>query len=157
MHKPLLAALLLAAAVAAHATPAPDFTLRTLDGAPLRLAEQRGQVVLVNFWASWCAPCKLEMPHLNRLAHKYRDTGVVLLAVNVDDDPQKAAAEAKKLGISFPVLLDTAKTASRAYQLQAMPTTVLVDRDGKVRHVHLGYRPGYEQTYDEQLRALVKE
>ena len=121
------------------------------------LLAQRGQVVLVNFWASWCAPCKVEMPHLNRLADKYRDTGVVLLAVNVDDDPKKAAAEARKLGINFPVLLDTAKTASKAYQLQAMPTTVLVDRDGKVRHVHQGYRAGYEQTYDEQLRALVKE
>ena len=60
-------------------------------------------------------------------------------------------------GINFPVLLDTAKTASKAYQLQAMPTTVLVDRDGKVRHVHQGYRAGYEQTYDEQLRALVEE
>ena len=155
--KTLFAAALLASTLAAHATPAPDFTLKTLDGPALRLAEQRGQVVLVNFWASWCAPCKVEMPHLNRLADKYRDTGVVLLAVNVDDDPKKAAAEAKKLGINFPVLLDTAKTASKAYQLQAMPTTVLVDRDGKVRHVHQGYRAGYEQTYDEQLRALVKE
>ena len=155
--KTLFAAALLASTLAAHATPAPDFTLKTLDGPALRLAEQRGQVVLVNFWASWCAPCKVEMPHLNRLADKYRDTGVVLLAVNVDDDPKKAAAEARKLGINFPVLLDTAKTASKAYQLQAMPTTVLVDRDGKVRHVHQGYRAGYEQTYDEQLRALVKE
>ena len=155
--KTLFAAVLLAAAASVHATPAPDFTLKTLDGPALRLAEQRGQVVLVNFWASWCAPCKVEMPHLNRLADKYRDTGVVMLAVNVDDDPKKAAAEARKLGINFPVLLDTAKTASKAYQLQAMPTTVLVDRDGKVRHVHQGYRAGYEQTYDEQLRALVKE
>jgi len=155
--KTLFAAALLASTLAAHATPAPDFTLKTLDGPALRLAEQRGQVVLVNFWASWCAPCKVEMPHLNRLADKYRDIGVVLLAVNVDDDPKKAAAEARKLGINFPVLLDTAKTASKAYQLQAMPTTVLVDRDGKLRHVHQGYRAGYEQTYDEQLRALVKE
>ena len=155
--KTLFAAALLASTLAAHATPAPDFTLKTLDGPALRLAEQRGQVVLVNFWASWCAPCKVEMPHLNRLADKYRDIGVVMLAVNVDDDPKKAAAEARKLGINFPVLLDTAKTASKAYQLQAMPTAVLVDRDGKVRHVHQGYRAGYEQTYDEQLRALVKE
>lgn len=155
--KTLFAAVLLATTLAAHATSAPDFTLKTLDGPALRLAEQRGQVVLVNFWASWCAPCKVEMPHLNRLADKYRDTGVVLLAVNVDDDPKKAAAEARKLGINFPVLLDTAKIASKAYKLEAMPTTVLVDRDGRVRHVHQGYRAGYEQTYDEQLRALVKE
>ncbi len=150
-----IAALLAAAASAA--APAPDFTLQTLDGPALRLAEQRGQVVLVNFWASWCAPCKVEMPHLNALADKYRGSGVLLVGINVDDDPKKAAAEAHKLGINFPVLLDTAKTVSRAYKLDAMPTTVLVDRDGQLRHVHQGYRPGYEQTYDAQIRALVKE
>lgn len=150
-------ALLAASAWPAHAAPAPDFTLKSLDGPALRLAEQRGQVVVVNFWASWCAPCKVEMPHLNKLADKYRDTGVVLLGVNVDDDPAKAAAEARKLGIRFPVLLDTAKQVSRAYRLDAMPTTVLVDRDGQVRYVHQGYRAGYEQVYDEQIRSLVKE
>jgi peroxiredoxin len=155
--KTLIAALALLAAGAATATPAPDFTLRTLDGPALRLAEQRGQVVLVNFWASWCAPCKVEMPHLNALADKYRHTGVVLVGINIDDDPKKAAAEARKLGIRFPVLLDTDKTASKAYKLEAMPTTVLVDRDGQVRHVHQGYRPGYETTYDAQIRALVTE
>jgi peroxiredoxin len=155
--KTLIAALALLAAGAAMATPAPDFTLKTLDGPALRLAEQRGQVVLVNFWASWCAPCKVEMPHLNALADKYRHTGVVLVGINIDDDPKKAAAEARKLGIRFPVLLDTDKTASKAYKLEAMPTTVLVDRDGQVRHVHQGYRPGYETTYDAQIRALVTE
>jgi peroxiredoxin len=157
--KTLLAALALltATALPAAASPAPDFTLKTLDGPALRLAEQRGQVVLVNFWASWCAPCKGERPHLNALADKYRNTGVVLVGINVDDDPKKAAAEAQKLGIRFPVLLDTDKAASKAYKLEAMPTTVLVDRDGQVRHVHQGYRPGYEATYDAQIRALVKE
>jgi peroxiredoxin len=159
--KTLIATLTLLAAVAATApaaaSPAPDFTLKTLDGPALRLAEQRGQVVLVNFWASWCAPCKVEMPHLNALADKYRHTGVVLVGINVDDDPKKAAAEARKLGIRFPVLLDTDKAASKAYKLEAMPTTVLVDRDGRVRHVHQGYRPGYETTYDAQIRALVTE
>ena len=146
-----------ALAVVTPQAPAPDFTLKTAEGRKLRLAEQRGQVVLVNFWASWCAPCKVEMPHLNALADKYRNTGVVLVGINVDDDPKKAAAEAQKLGIRFPVLLDTDKAASKAYRLEAMPTTVLVDRDGRVRHVHQGYRPGYEATYDAQIRALVKE
>jgi peroxiredoxin len=145
-------------AAAAHAAgPAPDFTLKTAAGPNLRLAEQRGQVVMVNFWATWCAPCKQEMPHLNALYDKYRSTGFVLLGVNVDDDPAKAMAEAAKLGIKFPVLLDTAKAVSRAYALNAMPTTVVIDRDGQVRHVHQGYRNGMEQLYDQQVRALVKE
>lgn len=145
------------AAAARAASPAPDFTLKTAAGPNLRLAEQRGQVVMVNFWATWCAPCKLEMPHLNALYDKYRSTGFVLLGVNVDDDPAKAVAEAARMGIKFPVLLDTAKTVSKAYALNAMPTTVVIDRDGKVRHVHQGYRAGMEQLYDQQVRALVKE
>jgi peroxiredoxin len=77
--------------------------------------------------------------------------------VNVDDDPKKAAAEAAKLGIKFPVLLDSMKAVSKLYGLNAMPTTVLIDRDGNVRQVHLGYRNGVEATYDQQIRALVTE
>jgi len=155
----LAAAILLNAPVrqAQAANPAPDFTLKTLGGPNLRLNEQRGQVVLLNFWATWCAPCKQEMPHLNRLHDKYRDAGFVLLGINVDDDPAKAALDAAKLGIKFPVLLDGAKTVSKLYGLNAMPTTVVIDRDGRVRHVHQGYRNGLEVVYDQQIRALVKE
>jgi peroxiredoxin len=144
----------------AAATPAgplaPDFTLRSVDGRNLRLHEQRGQVVLVNFWATWCGPCRIEMPHLNRLYDKYRDAGFVLLGVNVDDDPRSAAAAATKLGLRFPVLPDADKTVSRLYDLSAMPSTVLIDRDGRVRHVHRGYKDGYELTYDAQIRELLK-
>ena len=150
-------ALALAAWSAQAAGPAPDFTLRTVAGPNLRLAEQRGQVVMVNFWATWCAPCKQEMPHLNALYDKYRGAGFVLLGVNVDDDPAKAAAEAAKLGIRFPVLLVTTKAASKASALHATPPSFVIDRDGQVRHVHQGYRNGVEQVYDQQVRALVKE
>jgi thiol-disulfide isomerase/thioredoxin len=78
--------------------PAPDFTLRNAEGRNLRLKEQRGQVVLVNFWASWCGPCKQEMPHLNRLHDKYRSAGFVLLGVNIDEDAQLGAATAGRWG-----------------------------------------------------------
>jgi len=136
---------------------APDFTLRTLDGPNLRLQEQRGQVVLVNFWATWCAPCRQEMPHLARLYDKYRASGFVLLGVNVDDDAGKAIDLAAKLQLKFPVSLDTDKKVSRLYDLSAMPSTVLIDREGRVRHVHRGYREGFEDTYDQQIRSLLKE
>ena len=85
--------------------PAPDFTLRNTDGRNLRLKEQRGQVVLVNFWASWCGPCKQEMPHFNRLHDKYRSAGFVLLGVNIDEDAKLGAATAGRWGLKFPVLL----------------------------------------------------
>jgi peroxiredoxin len=160
--RPLAAAALVLAAVPASAalTPsagAPDFTLPSLDGPNLRLAEQRGRVVMINFWATWCGPCRIEMPHLSRLYDKYRDAGFTVLAVNIDEEPRKAAALAKQLGMRFPVLLDTDKKVSRLYDLSTMPSTVLVDRDGRVRYVHRGYRDGYEDTYDKQIRELLRE
>ena len=161
------ARLLLAATIGvcavAYAAPiapgalAPDFTLRTLGGPNLRLQEQRGRVVLVNFWATWCAPCRQEMPHLSKLYDKYGSSGFVLLGVNVDDDTKNAIDLATKLGLKFPVSLDSDKKVSRLYDLSAMPSTVLIDREGKVRFVHRGYKDGYENTYDQQIRGLLKE
>ena len=136
---------------------APDFTLRSANGANLRLQEQRGQVVLLNFWATWCGPCRQELPHLNRIYDKYRSAGFVLLGVNIDDDPRLATELASKLGLKFPVLLDGDKKVSRVYDMSAMPATLVIDRDGRVRHIHRGYRDGVEKTYEEQVRALLKE
>jgi peroxiredoxin len=145
------------AAALTPASPAPDFTLRSTDGQNLRLGEQRGRVVMVNFWATWCGPCRQELPHLNRLYEKYRASGFVLFGVNVDEDTRNAAAVASKMGLKFPMLPDADKRVSKQYDLSAMPSTVLIDRDGKVRHVHRGYRDGYETLYDQQIRALLKE
>jgi len=139
------------------ATPAPDFTLRTMGGPNLRLAEQRGQVVVLNFWATWCGPCRQEMPHLNRLYEKYKASGFVLLGVNVDDDVRNATEVAGKLNIKFPVLLDTDKKVSKLYDMSTMPATIVIDREGRVRYIHRGYRDGYEATYDQQIRELMKE
>ena len=147
----------LAVAALSPGAAAPDFTLRTLDGPNLRLQEQRGRVVLVNFWATWCGPCRKEIPHLNKLAEKYRASGFVLLGINVDDDVHNAADVAAKLGIKFPVLLDTDKKVSHLYDLSTMPSTVVIDRNGRVRYLHRGYLDGYEDTYDKQIRELLKE
>ena len=146
-----------AAAVVTAQAAAPDFTLKSAEGRNLRLQEQRGQVVLVNFWASWCGPCKQEMPHLNRIYDKYRASGFTLLAVNIDDDARHGAATAAKWGLKFPVLLDAEKSVTRLYDLGAMPATVLIDRDGRVRYLHRGYREGVEEAYERQVRELIKE
>jgi len=147
---------------AAAATPptnalAPDFTLRGADGRNVRLDELRGQVVLVNFWATWCGPCREEMPRLDALYQKYHKSGFVLLGVNVDDDPHTALATAAKLNVSFPVLLDTDKKVSKLYDLNTMPSTIVIDRDGKMRFLHRGYRAGTEGDYEKQIRGLLKE
>ena len=161
MRKTLLCiALGLAGAAQAAVAPqsaAPDFTLKSLEGKNLRLAEQRGNVVLVNFWASWCGPCKQEMPHLNKLYDKYRAAGFTMLGVNVDEDPRTAIGAASKLAVRVPVLFDADKVVSKLYDLQSMPATVLIDRDGRVRYLHRGYREGLEESYDKQIRELVKE
>jgi peroxiredoxin len=140
----------------APATAAPDFMLHAMTGPNLQLKDQRGRVVMVNFWATWCGPCRQEMPQLNRLYEKYRASGFVLLGVNVDDDASKAAEVATKLGVTFPVLLDTDKKVSKLYDLSTMPSTVIIDRDGKVRYMHRGYLAGYEDNYEKQIRELLK-
>ena len=158
-HVALLLALpaLGAGAAVTPSTGAPDFTLPSLGGPNVRLQEQRGRVVMINFWASWCGPCRDEMPQLARLYEKYRGSGFTVLAVNIDEDPHKAAGLAQQLGMRFPVLLDSGKQVSRLYDLSAMPSTVLVDRDGRVRYVHRGYRDGYADAYDKQIRELLRE
>lgn len=156
--------LLFAVLLTAHAhaavklsAAAPDFTLKTAGGPNLRLAEQRGQVVMVNFWATWCGPCRVELPHLNRLHETYKKAGFTMLGVNIDNNPQQAIELAQRLGVNFPVLLDTNKAVVGAYGLGDMPATVLIDRDGRIRYIYRGYKDGVEQTYEANLRALLKE
>lgn len=157
----IAAALLMLAAHSAMSaialqTKAPDFTLRTMAGSNLRLQEQRGKVVMINFWATWCGPCQQELPRLNQLYEKYRAAGFVLLGVSVDDDAKHAGEVATKLGLKFPVLFDTDKSLSHLYDLSTMPSTLIVDRDGKVRYVHKGYLAGVENDYDKQILELLK-
>ena len=136
---------------------APDFTLKSNSGENLRLSELRGEVVMINFWASWCGPCRQEMPLLEQLYSEYQPLGFTILGVNVEEDSSKAKALLSDIPVSFPVLFDTQSQVSKLYDVVAMPSTVLVDRDGNVRYLHHGYKPGYEQTYQEQVRALIRE
>jgi len=156
-----LAAILLMQAVAASsvkvAQPAPDFTLKSLSGPNLRLEEYRGRVVLINFWASWCGPCRQEMPILDRLHQRYEDTGFAVLGVNVEGKVDPAQEIVDKTKVTFPVLIDEGQTVSELYELEAMPSTVVVDRDGVVRYVHRGYKPGDEAKYVEVVKKLIRE
>jgi peroxiredoxin len=137
--------------------PAPDFALKSSTGENLRLSEYRGDVVMINFWATWCGPCRQEMPLLDELYNRYERVGFNLLGVNIDDDSRRAMQMAEELGIDFPVLFDAAKEVSRLYEVEAMPVTVIVDREGTVRYVHHGYKPGYEDKYLDQIRSLLRE
>jgi peroxiredoxin len=135
---------------------APDFTLRSLSGENLRLQEYRGKVVLINFWASWCGPCRQEMPILDRIHKRYEPAGFTVLGVNVEGELDKARKIADRLDVSFPLLFDEGQQVSEDYDLKSMPYTVLVDRDGQVRFIHHGYKPGDENKYIDVLKTLLR-
>ncbi len=159
--KHTLAAVLVLFTTAVTATtaqaPAPDFTLKSNSGENIRLSELRGEVVLINFWASWCGPCRQEMPILSELHDKYKTMGFTVLGVNVEENSSAARKLLKDMPVSFPVLFDNDSSVSKQYDVAAMPSTVLVDRNGNMRYLHRGYKPGLEDTYVEQVRNLIKE
>jgi len=137
----LLAAMLagvLAYPLVSHGAPAtgsdaPDFTLKEVGGRNLRLSEYRGDVVVVSFWASWCGPCRATLAELNRLPARAGDSAPVVLGVNVDGDAARASAIAKSIGLTFPTLVDARQTVGRLYDVDRLPLTLLLDRDGVVR------------------------
>jgi peroxiredoxin len=137
--------------------PAPDFTLQMLGGGQMSLAEQKGNVVMVNFWATWCAPCRQEMPHLEALHQRYSSLGFTLLGVNVEEDSSGAQDWLAETPVSFPILFDPQSSVSELYDVIAMPSTVMIDRQGNLRYLHHGYKPGYEDEYQNQIRALIRE
>ncbi len=137
--------------------PAPDFTLKSRQGENLRLEDFRGQVVMLNFWASWCGPCRQEMPLMDAIYEQYKDLGFTVLAVNVDENREEAHRFLDKVPVSYPILYDPESEVSERYNVQAMPTTVMIGRDGNARFIHYGYKPGYEDEYEKQIRQLVRE
>jgi DsbE subfamily thiol:disulfide oxidoreductase len=146
-----------AAALPPVGKPAPDFAAKSDSGRNVRLSELRGQVVLINFWASWCSPCRQELPLLSKIYSQYRGAGFALLAVNVDDNRKDAESMLKRLGLKFPTLFDGNKKVAKLYGVDTMPATLVIDRDGRVRYVHRGYYDGYERKYEQQVRELLKE
>lgn len=136
---------------------APDFTLKSNSGENLKLSELRGQVVLINFWASWCGPCRQEMPLLDQIYQQYKPLGFTVLGVNVEENPNQAYLLLNKVPVSFPVVFDGTNSVSKMYNVIAMPTTVIVDRNGNIRYLHKGYMPGYEDSYQQQVRSLLTE
>jgi len=137
--------------------PAPDFTLKSMAGNNLNLAEQRGKIIVINFWASWCGPCRKEMPVLQKFYDKYQDLGVSVWGVNVEQENQAGRDFLADLHLSFPIFFDESNTLSANYQVEAMPTTVIIDRDGLVRYAFKGYKSGYEKKYAKAIKKLIRE
>ena len=137
---------------------APDFTLETLTGESITLSDLRGQVVILNLWASWCPPCRAEMPALNVAYQKLREQGVMVLGLNTtfQDDEAAARKAAQEWGLTFPIALDRDGAASRAYHLQAMPTTFFIGRDGVIRDIVFG-GPMSEALLASKVERLLND
>ncbi|HEY8820303.1 MAG TPA: TlpA disulfide reductase family protein [Dehalococcoidia bacterium] len=117
---------------------APDFTLPGLDGTPVRLSDLRGKTVLINFWATWCGPCRKEFPELVKLVQQQGDRGLVVLAVDVSESRDDVARFAQEFGATFPIVLDSDSSVVQSYRLIGLPTSLFVDRDGILRAQQLG-------------------
>lgn len=117
---------------------APDFTLPQLDGQDLRLSSFRGKVVLLDFWASWCAPCREETPHLIELQQKYGDRGLQIIGVSMDDSPDPARAFYQQFHMNYPVVMGNAKTGELYGGVLGLPIAFLINRDGRIFARHIG-------------------
>jgi len=155
----LLAVLLLtiSAAWAASDQPAPSFALPDSNGSLTSLDDYSGQVVVINFWASWCGPCREEMPLLNELHARYESLGFTMLGINVEEDSSAADDFLKSTPVTFPILYDRENAVSKLYDVIAMPSTVVIGRDGTVRYIHHGYESGDENAYQDYIRQLIRE
>lgn len=137
----------------ARAETAPLFTLPGLDGSTHSLKDLKGSIVYLDFWASWCGPCKLSFPAMNTLQDEYADRGLKVLAISVDENEKDIRKFLRRTNAEFTVLVDSAGDVANTYNLPSMPTSYLIDRDGVIQYRHIGFRPG---DIDE-LRKVIEE
>ena len=137
--------------------PAPDFALHATMGDNVRLSEHRGDVVVLSFWSSRCYPCRAQLAALNKSLGTYHSAGLSIFGIGVDDDPDKSSDFAHSVAVGFPLLLDPTKAVSRSYQVDNLPMTVLIDRNGTVRYALREFGAANTALYLQQLRALLND
>lgn len=161
MKKFLLAAILSLTSTSSYATnpQAPDFSLRDLVGDAYDLHEHKGEIIVMNFWATWCRPCLVELPHLNAIDKKYEDKGVDVVVISIDAarEVSKAKAYIKSRKYQFTALFDTETSVVSQYNpSKAIPFTLIIDREMRIVHTHTGYVAGVEDTYIQILDDLTQ-
>ena len=131
--------------------PAPDFTLPDLAGNELRLSDLKGQVVLVNFWTTWCPNCRRELPALSTVYQDLKDQGFVIVAVDLGEPAQQVAAFVEEHQLPFPIVLDSDGGVAQQYRVQGVPTSFVIDREGIIREIHIGAKD------EDTIRRTVEE
>ncbi len=140
---------------AAENEVAPDFSLMTVNKRTVRLSDYRGKIVFLNFWATWCPPCRMELPSMEKLAERFKGKPFVILAVNVDEsDPGNVEAFVRQMGLTFPVLIDDGSISAR-YRVNSIPTTFIIKKNGVIYSIISGARPWNEQSYVNAIDKLV--
>ena len=137
--------------------PAPDFSLQRTDGKDMKLSEEKGNVVLIDFWATWCPPCRASLPHLQKIHEdqKLADKGLHIFAVNEGEEKDKAKSYLDQNNLTFPCVLDKSSAVGNKYLVHGIPTTVIIGRDGKVRNVWIGYGDGMEEQVRKALDGAL--
>ncbi|NOT10804.1 MAG: TlpA family protein disulfide reductase [Methylococcaceae bacterium] len=138
--------------------PAPHCALTTFtDKQSLDLKQFKGQVVYVDFWASWCGPCIKSFPFMNSLDHDLKEQGLQVIGVNLDENVDEAKLFLEQTPASFTIATDTEERCAKSFGVKAMPSSYLIDRNGVIRHLHLGFRPGEAQEFRALVEKLLAE
>lgn len=136
---------------------APDFTLSSVDGTQVSLQQYKGKVIFLNFWATWCIPCREEMPALEKLHHAYREQDLVVLAIDLKESAEQVKAFFQQHALSFPSVIDANGSVFRAYSVTGMPTTYLIGRDGAILARGIGGRDWTRPEAHELIRELLQK
>lgn len=136
--------------------PTPEINLPDLNGKKFSLAAHRGKVVVIDFWASWCAPCKEEMPVLESLYKRFKDSGLVVVGVSVDNEAANAKKFLTGVKVSFPIVHDAGHVVADKFKPPRMPTSYIIDKAGKIRFVHAGFRKEDAKKIEEEVTKLLK-
>jgi peroxiredoxin len=158
---PIVAVLSIAALLAANPSPAteprpvaPDWQLRDINGRPVNLAEFKGKLVILNFWATWCPPCRQEIPGFVALQRKYQDKGLVIIGVSLDQQgPRVVKPFIARFGVNYPVVMGNEQIVSDYGGIEAVPTTFIIDRQGKVATIHKGFTDS--ANFEAEIRSLL--
>ena len=138
-------------------TPVANLQLQMLDGTVFSLASYRdNSIIVLDFWATWCPPCLEELPIMARLYRTYRDRGIIFCAVNQQEPQQQVRSFVERIKLELPVALDLEGKAARLFEVASLPTVVIIDRQGIVHHVEIGFHPGTESILKSHLDTLLE-
>ncbi|MEW6102946.1 MAG: TlpA disulfide reductase family protein [bacterium] len=133
----------------------PDFTLPTIDGETLTLSELSGKVIILDFWATWCPPCRMEIPDFIQLYSQYKDKGLLIIGLSLDESPDNVRQFKEKMGINYPIVMGNQKVTEDFGGIRGIPTTFIIDREGNIETKIVGYRS--KEVFEKEIDSLLKE